>query len=124
MTTFGFSLGFLNQYATKESTVGVKQDIVNLRREGKTIRCTSQTLVISSTIWNVLKNKETSGVSSIPGSPRKTTSEASNEPKINLNQSDRKAKVWKKKGSAHDTNQTNGGRFMAWACVPASSNLY
>ena len=46
--------------------------------------------------------------------------------KINLYQSDGKAKVWRKKGSAHDPKHTSssvkhgGGSVMAWACMAAS----
>ena len=45
---------------------------------------------------------------------------------INLNQSDGKAKLWRKKGSAHDPKHTSssvthcGGSVMTWACMAAS----
>ena len=48
------------------------------------------------------------------------------ETKINLYQSDGKAKVWRKKGTAHDPKHTSssvkhgGGNVMAWACMAAS----
>ncbi len=48
------------------------------------------------------------------------------ETKINLYQSDEKATVWRKKGSAHDPKHTSssekdsGGNVMAWACMASS----
>ncbi len=48
------------------------------------------------------------------------------ETKINLYQSDGKAKVWRKKGTASDPKHTSssvkhdGGNVMAWACTAAS----
>ena len=48
------------------------------------------------------------------------------ETKINLYQSDGKAELWRKKGSAHDPKHTSssvkhgGGSVMAWACMAAS----
>ena len=47
------------------------------------------------------------------------------ETKINLDQSDEKDKVWRKKGSAHDSHTSSsvkhGGRsVMAWACMATS----
>ena len=57
--------------------MGEKQAIVNLRENGKSIRAIAQTLAIASTtIWNVLRKKETSGIlSNRPrkGRPRKTS---------------------------------------------------
>ena len=50
----------------------------------------------------------------------------SDETKINLYQSDGKAKVWRKKGTAYDPKHTSssvkhgGGNVMAWACMAAS----
>ena len=48
------------------------------------------------------------------------------ETKINLYQSDGKARVWRKKGSAHDPKHTSssvkhgGGSVMIWDCMAAS----
>ena len=48
------------------------------------------------------------------------------ETKINFYQSDGKAKVWRKKGTAHDPKHTSssvkhgGGNVMAWACMASS----
>lgn len=48
---------------TRELSVGEKQAIVKLREDGKSLRAIAQTLAIASTtIWNVLKKKETIGV--------------------------------------------------------------
>ncbi|KAF0047695.1 hypothetical protein F2P81_001328 [Scophthalmus maximus] len=57
--------------------MGEKEAIVKLREDGKSIRAIAQTLAITSTTtWNVLKKKETTGVLSNrrrTGTPRKTT---------------------------------------------------
>lgn len=62
---------------TRELSMGEKQAIVKLRKEGKSTRAIGQTLgIASTTIWNVLKKKETTGVLSNrrpTGRPRKTT---------------------------------------------------
>ena len=62
---------------TRELSMVEKQTILKLRKEGKSIRAIGQTLSIASTtIWNVLKKKETTGVLSNrcqTGQPRKTT---------------------------------------------------
>lgn len=198
---------------TRELSMGEKQAIVKLRKEGKSTRAIGQTLgIASTTIWKVLKKKETTGVLSNrrpTGRPRKTTvvddrnivravkktpktsvSDITNdlhsagvkvsqstvgrrlreqkyrghttrckpliscknrkarlkfakkyrdepqkfcntilwtdETKINLYQSDGKAKVWRKKGTAYDPKHTSssvkhgGGNVMAWACMAAS----
>ena len=198
---------------TRELSMGEKQAIVKLREDGKSIRAIAQTLAIASTtIWNVLKKKETTGVLSnrrgtgrprktaavddrnivraVKKDPKTTVSDISNnlqragvkvsqstvrrrlheqkyrgytrrckpliskknrkarlefakkyrdepqkfwdkvfwtdETKINLYQSDGKAKVWRKKGSAHDPKHTSssvkhsGGNVMAWACMASS----
>jgi hypothetical protein len=190
---------------TRELSMGEKQAIVKLRKEGKSTRAIGQTLgIASTTIWNVLKKKETIGVLSNrrrTGRPRKTTvvddrnivravkttpktsvSDITNdlrckgrlreqkyrghttrckplissknrkarlklakkyrdepqkfwntilwtdETKINLYQSDGKAKVWRKKGTAYDPKHTctsssvkhGGVNVMAWACMAAS----
>ncbi len=60
---------------TRELSMGEKQAIVKLRKEGKSIRAIAHTLAIS-TIWNVLEKKEATGVLSNinqTGRPRKTT---------------------------------------------------
>jgi len=47
----------------RELSMGEKQAIVKLRKGGKLIRVIGQTLgIASTTIWNVLKKKETTGV--------------------------------------------------------------
>ncbi len=60
--------------------MGEKQAIVKLREDGKSIRAIAQTLAIASTtIWNVLRKKEATGVlSNRPqtGRPRKTSAVA------------------------------------------------
>uniref|UniRef100_A0A673FSC5 Transposase IS30-like HTH domain-containing protein n=1 Tax=Sinocyclocheilus rhinocerous TaxID=307959 RepID=A0A673FSC5_9TELE len=57
--------------------MGEKQAIVKLREDGESIRAIAQTLAqASTTIWNVLRKKETTGVlSNRPrtGRPRKTS---------------------------------------------------
>lgn len=54
-----------------------KQTILKLREEGKSIRAIAQTLgIASTTIWNIMKKKETTGVLSNrhrTGRPRVTT---------------------------------------------------
>ena len=48
---------------TRELSTGEKEAILNLRKEGKSIRAIGQALAIATTtIWNVLKKKETTGV--------------------------------------------------------------
>eukprot|EP00064_Thunnus_orientalis_P000139 superscaffoldBa00000006_g139 len=58
-------------------SMGEKQAILKLRKEGKSIRAIGQTLgIASTTIWIVLKKKETTGVLNNrhrTGRPRKTT---------------------------------------------------
>lgn len=198
---------------TRELSMGEKQTILKLREEGKSIRAIAKTLgIATTTIWNVLKKKETTGVLSNKhrtGRPRVTTAVDdrnivravkknpkttvtditanlhragvkvsqstvrrrlrekeyrghttrckpliskknrkarldfakkhrdqpqkfwnkvvwTDETKINLYQSDGKAKVWRKKGSAYDPKHTSssvkhgGGSVMAWACMAAS----
>ncbi|MDF4264986.1 helix-turn-helix domain-containing protein, partial [Vibrio parahaemolyticus] len=62
---------------TRELSMGEKEAIVNVREDGQSIRAIAQTLAIASTtIWNVLKKKETTGVLSNrrrTGRPRKTS---------------------------------------------------
>lgn len=54
---------------------------------------------------------------------RDKSSKSTDEAKINLYQSDRKAKMWRRKESAHDPKHINspvmhgGGDVMAWACM-------
>ena len=49
---------------------------------------------------------------------------------MNIYQSDGKAKVWRKKGSAHDPEHKSayvkhgGGGVMAWACTAASGEAH
>uniref|UniRef100_A0A3B1IQX0 Transposase Tc1-like domain-containing protein n=1 Tax=Astyanax mexicanus TaxID=7994 RepID=A0A3B1IQX0_ASTMX len=198
---------------TRELSMREKQAILKHRKEGKSIRAIGKTLgIATTTIWNVLKKKETTGVLSNrrrTGRPRKTTptderrivlavkknpkttvsqitsdlhragvkvSQSTvrrrlreqtygghtarckplissknrkarlefarkyrdepqtfwntvlwtDETKINLYQSDGKAKVWRKKGTAQDPRHTSssvkhgGGNVMAWACMAAS----
>jgi len=64
-----------NNMKTRKLSLGEKQAIVNLREDGKSIRAIAQTLAIASTtIWNVLKKKETTGVlRRQTGRPRKTS---------------------------------------------------
>ena len=48
---------------TRELSMGEKQAILKLRKEGKSIRAIGQTLGIACTTnWNILKKKETTGV--------------------------------------------------------------
>ena len=48
---------------TRELSVGEKQAILKLKDDGKSIRAITQTLaIVSTTIWNILKRKETTGV--------------------------------------------------------------
>ena len=62
---------------TRELSMGEIEAIVKLREYGKSIRAIAQILAIASTTnWNVLKKKETTGVLSNrrrTGRPRKTT---------------------------------------------------
>ena len=56
--------------------MGEKQAILKLRKKGKSIRAIGQTLgIASTTIWNVLNKKKTTGVRNRcrTGWPRKTT---------------------------------------------------
>lgn len=55
----GFIVRGVNNMKTRELSVGEKQAIVKLRKDGKSMRAIAQTL---ATIWNVLKKKETTGV--------------------------------------------------------------
>ncbi|MCJ8740406.1 hypothetical protein PDJAM_G00058690 [Pangasius djambal] len=62
---------------TRELSMEEKQDIVKLKKEGKSIRAIAQTLgIANTTIWNVLKKQATTGVLTTrhrTGRPRKTT---------------------------------------------------
>ena len=60
---------------TRELSMGEKQTILKLRKEGKSIRAIGQTLgIASTTIWNVLKKKETTGVQTLNRSAKENNS--------------------------------------------------
>ena len=58
-----FKVKKVDNIKSRELSMGEKQAYLKLREGGKSIRAIRQTLAVASTtIWNVLKKKETTGV--------------------------------------------------------------